>query len=1219
LVSRCFGQPLFWLAAVILFSSAAQAATNSLTIKEEAGVSTTNYPVQIGRPFVQSEIQGCPQVVLDGTPVPTQADFKNKWPDGSVKFAVISFLIPQLNASSQIAVTFQDQGSCNNTPLTQAEMLDPSYNFEAQEQYTGASTLTASARAMLSAGAYKYWTAGPIATTIILADHSAARAFDIGFDSFRSIRPSFIATFWPALHKVKLRFIGENTNTETLEDVSLNQLTMTLGQSNPNTVYSTPKSPVLLTAMSRWTRSRSLGASGDTLPEGSEFWIGGAPSKISMNPNLDYLRQTTFVFNYDTSKIISDSHLAIAYDGGAYSWRNQARDLYDGGLWDKGMGDPGARPDIAPYPEWHVEYLYTGDWRSAEIALGQTDLAASWAFHLREGNASKNVLRSDGSGSGTGLGLPMSISNRTTYVSGNMDFSYTAPQDRVTPVGPASAYPSIQLDANGWGTDDAHHPDPWSVPYILTGDFYDLEELWFSASYLVAFGNPFGTLAYGRGPTGAEGGLANGQLRAVAWTLRNLAHAAFLTPDGLSMKSYFTTLLNDFAAIEEGARNITSSLSNSSNAEFANWTWGHTTRSGINGGWPYPPLHMWVRGSTYFVQGDYGIAFQKGNGTLSAVPSGSVATLTFSDLSDCVALKVGEKIYIPDIGITPTDVASISCPMAVVNGGVSFPAGTSFVVAPTVSEAASLFEMDFLMLALGRATELGYPMGNVANWLGQLFVGALTDPGYNPYLIASGRIPTTSLVTGQYFQTFSELKTGYNAAWQTKSSFDLTTPDNYEDTAMAATSMAAGVPGGAAAWQFMNDHLLTINPTLSDNPRWAILPRAVNGTPPPPDTQPPTTPAGLQATAQSASEIQLVWTASTDNVGVIGYNVYRNGQPIGTASNAGYFDSGLAAGTAFSYRVNAFDAAGNTSGLSNTASATTFGTATPPSITTQPQSASANPGQTANFSVTASGSGTLSYQWQVKLAGTSTFVPIATNATSPIYTTPVLALSDNGNQYNVIVSNSVGPTLSNAATLTVTNNVIAPTITQGPQSQAKTVGDTVVFTVTANGTAPLVYQWQYLQSSNWVTVGTNNPSYTLTNVQLNQNGLQYRCVVTNGAGSIQSAAATLTVTSGSGGGNPPPPVPVSQGAPLAVKVYPNPWRSDKHGTKNVTFDGLVIGTTIKIFTVSGHKIKELHIDGPKTDWDLTNDNGDKVASGVYMYLVTDTAGDKVKGKVAVIK
>ena len=58
---------------------------------------------------------------------------------------------------------------------------------------------------------------------------------------------------------------------------------------------------------------------------------------------------------------------------------------------------------------------------------------------------------------------------------------------------------------------------------------------------------------------------------------------------------------------------------------------------------------------------------------------------------------------------------------------------------------------------------------------------------------------------------------------------------------------------------------------------------------------------------------------------------------------------------------------------------------------------------------------------------------------------------------------------------------------------------------------------------------------------------------------------------------------------------------------------------MKIFTVSGHKVKELSAPGGSMTWDLTNDNGRTVASGLYFYLITDSQGDKVRGKLAVIK
>ncbi|MBZ5538796.1 MAG: fibronectin type III domain-containing protein [Acidobacteriia bacterium] len=90
-----------------------------------------------------------------------------------------------------------------------------------------------------------------------------------------------------------------------------------------------------------------------------------------------------------------------------------------------------------------------------------------------------------------------------------------------------------------------------------------------------------------------------------------------------------------------------------------------------------------------------------------------------------------------------------------------------------------------------------------------------------------------------------------------------------------------------------------------------------------PDGIPPSIPTGLTAAAVSSSQINLAWTASTDNVGVTGYKIFRNGTQIATSTATSFQNTGLAASTSFSYKVSAFDAAGNNSGQSAAASATT--------------------------------------------------------------------------------------------------------------------------------------------------------------------------------------------------------------------------------------------------------------------------------------------------------
>src|SRR5207244_10885315 len=94
-----------------------------------------------------------------------------------------------------------------------------------------------------------------------------------------------------------------------------------------------------------------------------------------------------------------------------------------------------------------------------------------------------------------------------------------------------------------------------------------------------------------------------------------------------------------------------------------------------------------------------------------------------------------------------------------------------------------------------------------------------------------------------------------------------------------------------------------------------------------PPTGPPTSPSTTlfrsRASAVSSSQINLSWTASSDNVGVSGYRVYRNGTQIATTGATSFANTGLSPSTTYSYTVAAYDAAGNLSAQSSPASATT--------------------------------------------------------------------------------------------------------------------------------------------------------------------------------------------------------------------------------------------------------------------------------------------------------
>jgi hypothetical protein len=185
---------------------------------------------------------------------------------------------------------------------------------------------------------------------------------------------------------------------------------------------------------------------------------------------------------------------------------------------------------------------------------------------------------------------------------------------------------------------------------------------------------------------------------------------------------------------------------------------------------------------------------------------------------------------------------------------------------------------------------------------------------------------------------------------------------------------------------------------------------------------------------------------------------------------------------------------GTTSTTSDTSS-----TVAAPAIATQPVSQVLTAGQAASFTVSATGGGTLAYQW--RKGGTA-----ITGATSANYTIAATSAEDAGS-YDVLVSNSAGSVTSAAATLTVATASGVPAILAQPASQSVAVGSDVSLTVSASASGTLAYQWR---KSGVAIASATSISYTISNVGTADAGV-YDVVVTNANGSTTSAAAILTV------------------------------------------------------------------------------------------------------------
>lgn len=170
----------------------------------------------------------------------------------------------------------------------------------------------------------------------------------------------------------------------------------------------------------------------------------------------------------------------------------------------------------------------------------------------------------------------------------------------------------------------------------------------------------------------------------------------------------------------------------------------------------------------------------------------------------------------------------------------------------------------------------------------------------------------------------------------------------------------------------------------------------------------------------------------------------------------------------------------------------------PPTIVDQPQSLQVLLGQSATFSVTATGTEPLNYQW---FKDTAPLIGVSGSS----YTIASTTLNDAG-VYTVLVSNDYGEESSHRAVLTVIEP-IPPSIVEQPMSILAPVGEDAYFEVIATGTAPLTYQWFRNGSP---IQGATDPGYFIESVTMNDVGL-YTVQVSNEFGSVVSDVAQLSV------------------------------------------------------------------------------------------------------------
>jgi hypothetical protein len=235
----------------------------------------------------------------------------------------------------------------------------------------------------------------------------------------------------------------------------------------------------------------------------------------------------------------------------------------------------------------------------------------------------------------------------------------------------------------------------------------------------------------------------------------------------------------------------------------------------------------------------------------------------------------------------------------------------------------------------------------------------------------------------------------------------------------------------------------------------------------------------------------VTFVVAANSLAPINYQWRFNGTNLPGANAATLTLKNIQPENAGSYTVTASNIAGMV-----TSAAANLAVAFPPLITTHPKSQTGIAGKSVTFNVTVLSAGPLTYQWlfnDADLVGATSSNLVLTNLHP-----------NHAGEYSVAISNIAGSMTSSPAVLKV---LVPPTVTVHPLSQTGAIGKTITFHVTADGTPPMSYAWQFKGAN---LPGATNDSLVLGPITLDHVG-NYVVVISNTAGASVSRPASLTI------------------------------------------------------------------------------------------------------------
>lgn len=612
---------------LIFFALPLLALDNSVRLYDASGSTQTSQPRTIHRYFAQGEFPSgtYPKPRVTGSvPATWQVDVESTYPDGSVMAAFVSLPV-SIAANGSVVVDFiADANPCHlgNLATCQAAALDQSgmlaFNSSTWDAVlsgtAGGLTYSANARTMLTAGAWAYRLRGPVVTQVVVEDFTRPNpVYDFGWeyngsawiapstDNYKSIHPLFVLSFYTGWAGVEVELMAAQGATTRLQrqvfDLSV---TKTSGAS----VYS--KSAFDLPRSSAFTRY---------------FWDGSAPAAAQIDFNLKYMIYSRILPPFDWAQARQGATDITGYDSSLAG--NDPQDCNPGNgscaNWTQYIPATGGRGDIGLIPRWYVTYLYgMSDTSTYTVAqrkelldkgvIGNADAAQTLPVHYleydnsaaRDNPADGQKYYFDAAQTTPAFGRTVSTYARPEMLTGNREALDGA--DKIVPIcttGPCDGSRNAGTSATkGWTVDNAHMPSPFALPYIFTGRYSYLAGQIDLAAYMLAKAS-YGCYYYFSRCADWSLLYSWGNQRADAWTLREVAWAAVLSPSARPEKGYFTRIVEKNDELWEGVggttggnAQATTSSTYCRGADLGSASVTHTSSSSTDwNGWSYMKLN----------------------------------------------------------------------------------------------------------------------------------------------------------------------------------------------------------------------------------------------------------------------------------------------------------------------------------------------------------------------------------------------------------------------------------------------------------------------------------------------------------------------------------------------------------------------------------------------------------------------------------------------------